>query len=107
MPAPTVTWTRTLRTPHSERFVAMVGGREAAAVDLHYLVNGHASGTVIILDGAGIGEEQVPDLLRSLDEGLLPDVDLMAGSLTYAVVFGRLVGMYEATAESPAPGRDR
>jgi hypothetical protein len=92
-----ITWKRTLRTPSSERFLALKDGREAAAVDLHYLSNGTVSGTVVLLRDAGWSEADVPDLLASLDEEHLPDVDLAHGTLTYTVVMGEVVGNYEAT----------
>jgi hypothetical protein len=91
-----ITWKRTLRTPHSERFLALRDGREAAAVDLHYLPSGHASGTVVLLRSEGWKEDEIPDLLMSLDEELLPDVDLASGTLTYTVVIGDVVGNFEA-----------
>jgi hypothetical protein len=102
-----VAWKRTLRTPSSERFLAFVpaadgAAAEAAAVDLHYLPSGHVSGTVILLDGFGWTEDDVPALLRSLDEDFLPDVDLGAGTLTYTVVMGRVVASYEAAEEGPS-----
>jgi hypothetical protein len=97
-----IAWKRTLRTPSSERFLATLDGRDAAAVDLHYLAGGTVAGTVTILEGAGLDEPNIPDLLRSLDEDFLPDVDLAGGSLTYTVVLGRVLGNYEA-AEHPAP----
>jgi hypothetical protein len=90
-------WRRTLRTPHSERFLAVRKGVEIAAVDLHYLPSGHASGTVVLLRSAQLGEDDVPRLLQSLDEGFLPDVDLRAGTLTYTVVSGDILGTYEAS----------
>ncbi len=48
-----ITWKRTLRTTSSERFLAQREGRDAAAVDLHYLANGTVAGTVILLKDAG------------------------------------------------------
>jgi hypothetical protein len=102
MATPAITWKRTLRSASSERFLAFVSDREAAAVDLHYLPSGHVSGTVIILEGAGLGENDIPALLRALDEDMLPDVDLDAGTLTYTVVIGRLAGTYEAGPEVKA-----
>ena len=35
----TISWKRTLRTPSSERFLAQRGGKDVAAIDLHYLAN--------------------------------------------------------------------
>jgi len=92
-----ITWKRTLRTPASERFLALKDGTEAAAVDLHYLANGTVSGTVILLRSAGWKEEDVPGLLASLDEDFLPDVDLASGTLTYTVVQGDVLGNYQAS----------
>lgn len=90
-------WKRTLRTSSSERFLAFRDGKEVAAVDLHYLANGHVSGTVILLKDAGWNESDVPKLLASLDDDFLPDVDLKQGTLTYTVVLGEVLGYYEAS----------
>lgn len=100
-----ITWKRTLRTPSSERFLAFRDGVEAAAVDLHYLSNGTASGTLILLKSANWKETDVQLLLSSLDEDFLPDVDISQGTLTYTVVTGELLGNYEATpaADQPKP----
>jgi hypothetical protein len=95
----TLNWKRTLRTPSSERFLALRNGKDVAAVDLHYLTNGTVAGTVIILKGAGLDESNVQDLLSSLDEEFLPDVDLSTGNLTYTVVLGEVLGNWEAEAE--------
>jgi hypothetical protein len=86
-------WKRTLRTASSERFLAVRGGKDVAAVDLHHLANGTVAGTVVLLEEANWREEDVPALLQSLDEDFLPDVDLV-----YTVVMGRVVGNYEAEA---------
>lgn len=91
-----VTWTRTLRTTSSERFLGQKGGQDAVAVDLHFLGNGTVAGTVILLDAAGLLESDIPKLLASLDEDFLPGVDLNSGNLTFTVVAGRVVGNYEA-----------
>jgi hypothetical protein len=95
----TLNWKRTLRTPSSERFLALRNGKDVAAVDLHYLTNGTVAGTVIILKGAGLDESNIQDLLSSLDEEFLPDVDLSTGNLTYTVVLGEVLGNWEAEAE--------
>ncbi|MFM2169868.1 MAG: hypothetical protein RI957_97 [Verrucomicrobiota bacterium] len=91
-----ITWKRTLRTPSSERFLAIHQGKEAAAVDLHYLPQGTISGTVIVLKSAGIKEEDIPLLLSSLDDEFLPDVDLNEGNLSYTVVVGEWLGNWQA-----------
>lgn len=95
-----IIWKRTLRTASSERFLAVRNGKEIAAVDLHYLPRA-AAGTLIILEG----ETPTPDpeeLLRSLDDDMLPGLDLDEGSLTFTVVTGRIVGNFESSAEPPA-----
>ena len=97
-----LTWKRTLRTPSSERFLAQRGGNDVAAVDLHYLTNGTIAGTVIILKGSGLDESNIQPLLSTLDDELLPDVDLEHGNLTYTVVLGEVLGTWEA--EMPSMG---
>ena len=92
-----IVWKRTLRTNSSERLLAVRDGKDVAAVDLHYLANGTVSGTVILLKDAAWKEADIPQLLQSLDEDFLPDVDLASGTLTYTVVVGELVGNWEAT----------
>ena len=96
-------WIRTLRTTSSERFLSQRDGKDVAAVDLHYLANGTVSGTVILLREANWREEDVPALLSSLDEQLLPDVDLARGTLTFTVVMGDLLGNFEASHSPDAP----
>ncbi len=102
-----VNWKRTLRTSSSERFLAFKDGKEVAAVDLHYLANGHASGTVILLRDAGWRESDVPGLLSSLDEDFLPDVDLKQGTLTYTVVIADVLGNYEASRQEEHPAHEK
>ena len=91
-----MSWKRTLRTASSERFLLQRDGQDAAAVDLHYLANGTVSGTVILLKSAGWTEAEIPKLLKSIDDDFLPDVDLERGTLTYTVVLGELIGVFEA-----------
>ena len=99
-----ITWKRTLRTPSSDRFLALKDGKDAAAVDLHYLANGTVAGTVILLKESNWKDEDVPVLLKSFDEDFLPDVDLAHGTLTYTVVMGEVLGNFEANlGESSQP----
>lgn len=99
-----IKWKRTVRTSSSERFVAVRDGGnagrpvEVAAVDLHYMSDGTVSGTVVLIQGVGEdwSEDRIPDLLASLDEDFLPDVDLARGNLLYTVVLGEIVGSYQA-----------
>ena len=97
-------WKRTLRTASSERFLLLRDGQEAAAVDVHYLDSGTVSGSVILLKSAGWTEEEIPKLLKSLDDDFLPDVDLDRGTLAYTVVMGELIGVFEAEPFAEQPG---
>jgi hypothetical protein len=96
-------WKRTLRTASSERFLLLRDGKEAAAVDLHYLSTGTVSGTVILLKSAGWSEQEIPTLLKYLDEDFLPDVDLERGTLAYTVIVGEIVGVFEAELDADDP----
>ena len=74
---------RTFRTMTSERFlVQKKEGQDSAAVDLHYLADGHVAGTVFLFEHAGIEDAEVPAFLRHIDESLLPWVHL-AGQDTH------------------------
>lgn len=88
-------WKRTLRTMTSERFLCLRDGREIAAVDMHYLEGGQAAGTVVLLEDAGLSEADVPQLLHSLDDDMLPGVDMDTGNLMFTVVRGVVLGNYE------------
>ena len=94
-----VNWKRTLRTFSSERFLGQRDGKDAIAVDLHYLANHTVSGSVIVLKDSGITEDDIPKLLSQLDDEFLPDVDLKEGNLVFTVVIGEVVGSFEATEE--------
>lgn len=94
-----LSWSRTLRTSSSERFLAQRSGVDVAAVDLHYLANGTIAGTVIILQESGLGESNIQELLSSLDDQFLPDVDLDHGNLSYTVVRGEVLGNWEASTQ--------
>jgi hypothetical protein len=91
-----LSWKRTLRTPSSERFLALRQGEDVAAVDLHYLADGTIAGTVIILKSAKLEEADIPKLLSALDDEFLPDVDLSHGNLVYTVVLGEVLGNWQA-----------
>lgn len=88
-------WIRTLRTPASERFLALADGADAAAIDLHYLPNGTVAGTVILLDPRFWSESDIAAFLKSFDEDFLPDVDHAQGTLNFTVVRGQALANYE------------
>lgn len=100
-------WRRTLRTHTSERFIAVRDNRPVATADLHYLLGGTVSGTIVLDETAGWTEEQIPDLLAALDEDMLPDVDQSRGTLLYTVVIGEVIGSYELEPESAKPIRPK
>lgn len=85
-------WKRTIRTHTSERFVAVRGEAEVASADLHYLADGSVLGTVVLYRDAGWSEEQIPDMLASLDEDMLPNVDAAEGNVRFAVYLAEMIG---------------
>ena len=82
-----VRWKRTLRTPSSERLLGLLDGRDAVAVDLHFLADGTAAGTVTVVEGSGFNREMVPALLERIDDDFLPGVALDEGGVTFTVVW--------------------
>lgn len=93
-----IKYARTVRTPSSERFLLQVEGKDAGAVDLHFLPSGAVAGTVILLDGSPISDEEVQGLLTHIDENLLPDAALTAHNLFFTVVRGRVIGSFQPSA---------
>ena len=83
-----IRWKRTLRTASSER--------DAIAVDLHFLPDGSAAGTVTVVDGAGFDRESVPALLDRIDDDFLPGVDLDDGGVTFTVVWATAAESFES-----------
>ncbi len=91
---------RTLRTSSSERLLGLLDGRDAVAVDLHFLPDGCATGTVTVLEGAGLAGEDVPALLERIDEDFLPGIDLEDGGVTFTVVLARSAESFESAART-------
>ena len=89
---------RTLRTPSSERLLGMLAGRDAVAVDLHFLPDGSAAGTVTVLEGAGLAGDDLPALLERIDDDFLPGIDLDDGGVTFTVVHARGAESFESAA---------
>jgi len=91
-----IRWKRTLRTASSERLLGVLDGRDAIAVDLHFLPDGSAAGTVTVVDGAGFDRESVPALLDRIDDDFLPGVDLDDGGVTFTVVWATAAESFES-----------
>ena len=87
---------RLLRTPSSERHLLRRGGNDFAALDLHYLSNGTVQATLLVFEGAGVEEQDIPALLTHIDEILLPEVRLDDRNLTFTVAIGRVLGAFQA-----------
>ncbi len=85
---------RLLRTPHSERFILQKDTKDAAVLELHYMSDGKVSGTLIIFEGDGIKEKDVPALLTHIDEVLLPEVSIRENNLSFTVVIGKVIGSF-------------
>ncbi len=95
-------FSRALRTSSSERFIVHEpDGTEVGAVDLHYLADGTVSGTLILLEEKHAAEQTVVQLLKAVDELLLPTVSLEDDTLAFTVIVGRVLGTFvpEETAE--------
>jgi len=91
-----VHFTRTLRTSSSERFLIHAdNGKDVAALDLHYLELQRVVGTLTVLDPGAIPEAKVAELLREIDEKLLPDASIEDGKLSFTVVSGHVVGTFQ------------
>lgn len=89
-----IEFVRALRTPGSERFLLQTEGRDAGAVDLHFLPAGGVAGTVVLLDDGPVTDDEVPALLTRIDEQLLPDATLDR-NVFFTVVRGRVVGSFQ------------
>lgn len=92
---------RSLRTPHSERYLLQVQGKDVAALDLHYLPTGRVDGTLIVFDQSGIAEQDIPAILKQVDENLLPEVSIHEGNVSFTVVIGRVLGAFLPEGQSP------
>jgi hypothetical protein len=95
-PLDRIRWKRTLRTPSSERLLGELDGRDAVAVDLHFLQDGSVAGTVTLVDGGGIAREAVPELLTRIDDDFLPGVDLDEGGVVFTVVVASAAESFES-----------
>lgn len=85
---------RTLRTPHSERYLLRRSGTEIGAVDVHFRATGSADATVIIFEHTGVTEQDIPALLTQIDEVILPDLSISARNVSFTVVAGRVIGAF-------------
>lgn len=94
---------RLLRTPSSERYLLRGNKRDVAALEMHYLSDLTVQATLIVFEGAGLGEAEIPSLLTYIDEALLPEVRLDQGNLLFTVVVGRVMGSYQAEREPQVP----
>lgn len=87
--------TRVVRTPYSERFVLQDSNqKDFGALDLHYTASGKVTGTLILFGNVREAEQQVPEILKSIDEILLPDVSIADGNLSFTVIKGEVIGNF-------------
>lgn len=85
---------RTLRTPHSERYLIRTLDTETAALDIHFRPRGGADATLVIFEQAQLAEEAIPALLTAIDEVVLPDMTLAEKDISFTVVIGRVLGAF-------------
>jgi hypothetical protein len=95
-------WKRSIRTPSSERFVALRGHRAVATADVHHLEGGRAVGMIVFDESAGWNDEQIADLVAALNEDMLPAISVAKGTLMLTTVVGRLMTNHEPEEETAA-----
>ena len=89
---PAINFTRTLRTPASERFLLTIDGKESAAsLDVHYLYDNGVAATLCVLE-RGIADDQIGAIIEHIDEALLPEASRAEGNLHFTVVRGEAIG---------------
>jgi hypothetical protein len=91
-----IAFVRVLRTPYSERHILRRSGADFAALDLHYLPDSTVQATLLLFDGSGFDERDLPDLLTHIDEVLLPEVRMDDQNLVFTVAIGRVLGAFQA-----------
>lgn len=69
---------------------------------MHYVPDGTVAGTLILFADAKLAESAVPDLLRQIDDQLLPEVSVAAHNLSFTVVEGRVLGNFVPDHDAPA-----
>jgi len=69
-------------------------GKDLVSLDIHYILDGHVAVTVVLLEGCGIADDGVPDLLAYIDDKLLPEVSLEEDTLVFSVVRATTVDNY-------------
>ncbi len=91
---------RTLRTPHSERYLIRTPDTETAALDIHFRPRGGADATLVIFEQAQLPEEAIPALLTAIDEVILPDMTLAEKDISFTVVIGRVLGAFSPESDT-------
>ena len=90
---------RTLRTPHSERYVlTRLRSTDIGALDVHYRQDGTAAATLVLFTESGITDPEIPNILTRLDEVLFPDISIGEKNLFFTVVRGQVLGSFLPTA---------
>lgn len=85
---------RVLRTASSERFVIESNQTDAGAVDIHYLDGGRVFATLVLLDSNELREDFLENVIKDIDEVLLPNASREEGSVVFTVVRGTVVGSF-------------
>ncbi|MEI7658106.1 MAG: hypothetical protein WCK33_08585 [Phycisphaerae bacterium] len=91
---------RTLRTPHSERYLIRTQDTDTASLDIHFRPRGGADATLVIFEQANLPEEAIPTLLTAIDEVILPDMTLAEKDISFTVVVGRVLGAFAPDGEA-------
>ena len=85
---------RLLRTSSSERLLIQCDGKDAGAVDIHYLEGGRVAATLILLEDNKLTADQAEKVILEIDEVLLPHACRDDGNVVFTVVSGKVVGSF-------------
>ncbi len=96
------TFTRVLRTPSSERWLAHAGRALPSLIDLHLAAHGQSHATFVLL-GDDWTAEQIHELVVQFDEEVVDSADLASGNLHVDVFRGTEAQDFSLAAE---PERD-
>lgn len=90
----TLSFTRILRTPHSERYIIQLGTTDAGSIDIHYVDGGKVVATIILMNSVPLPQQSEDRLIQLIDDQLLPDANRIDGSVIFTVVRGSVVNTY-------------
>ena len=97
----TIEYVRAFRTPSSERYWLRYAGADFACLDLHYLPNATVQAMLVLYEDSTRPTGEVMDILKHIDDLLLPEVSLEDMKLLYTVFAGRSLGAFQPPTQAP------